>query len=103
MLLAGLVCWAAYAAVALLSRQFVHGLDHTERPVLAVLYPDRTGAEAPAFQTLADGKGVRITLGRTSEEVFLATDPPRGVAGQAAIRRGGKTTVVLRKKAVASL
>ena len=37
LLVAGLVSWAAYAAVALLSRQFVYGQDHTERPILAVL------------------------------------------------------------------
>jgi hypothetical protein len=84
-------------------QQGIRATQTPGRPFLAVLYPYRKGAEAPSFQTLADGKGVRVTLGRTSEEVFLASDPPRGVDGQAAIRRGGKTTVVLRKKAVASL
>ena len=78
-------------------QQGVRATQTPGRPFLAVLYPYRKGAEAPAFQTLADGKGVRVTLGPASEEVFLASDPPPGVDGQAAIRRGGKTTVVLRK------
>jgi hypothetical protein len=84
-------------------QQWVRAGETPGRPFLAVLYPYRKGSESPAFQTLADGKGVRVTLGRTREEVYLATDPPRGVDGQAVIRRGGKTVVVLKKGAVPRL
>ena len=84
-------------------QQWVRAGETPGRPFLAVLYPYRKGSESPAFQTLADGKGVRVTLGRTREEVYLATDPPRGVEGQAVVRRGGKTTVVLKKGAVPRL
>jgi len=84
-------------------QQWVRVGEPPGRPFLAVLYPYRKGSEAPAFQTLADGKGVRVTLGRTREEVYLATDPPRGVGGQAVVRRGGKTTVVLKEGAVGRL
>jgi len=84
-------------------QQWVRVTEPPGRPFLAVLYPYRKGSESPVFQTLADGKGVRITLGRTREEVYLATEPPRGVDGQAVIRRGGKTTVLLKKGAVPRL
>ncbi|HUU92194.1 MAG TPA: hypothetical protein VM238_13425 [Phycisphaerae bacterium] len=84
-------------------QQWVRAGEPPGRPFLAVLYPYRKGSESPVFQTLADGKGVRITLGQMSEEVYLATDPPKGVDGQAVIRRGGQTTVVLKKGTVPRL
>ena len=33
----GCICWLAYVAIAVLSRQFVYGEGHTERPILLVL------------------------------------------------------------------
>ncbi len=73
------------------------------RPFLAVLYPFRKGAPAPTFQTLADGKGVRVTLDGATEDVFLATDPAGEAGGQAAVHRGGHKTVILGAKAVPPL
>ncbi|HUU09580.1 MAG TPA: hypothetical protein VM431_03475 [Phycisphaerae bacterium] len=84
-------------------QQWVRVTEMPGRPFLAVLYPFRKGTTPPAFQTLTDGKGVRVTLGKASEEVFLATDPPGGVGGQAVVRRGGRETVVLKAKAVPPL
>jgi len=69
------------------------------RPFLAVLYPFRKGTEPPAFESLAEGRGVRVTLGRTSETVYLASDPPKEAGGQAAVHRDDKQTVVLKQAA----
>jgi hypothetical protein len=46
---------------------------------------------------------VRVTLGKESEEVYLATDAPAEVGGQAVLRRGEKTTVILKPGAVPAL
>ncbi|TVR17528.1 MAG: hypothetical protein EA401_00385, partial [Planctomycetota bacterium] len=56
-------------------------------PVLWVLYPYKKGEEQPSFESLADGTGVRVSLGDEVQEIYLATDPAEGVAGQAVIRR----------------
>ncbi len=64
------------------------------KPFLAVLYPYPKGTEPPAFEPLADGRGVRVRLGPASETVYLASDPPKEAGGQAAVHRGGKRTVV---------
>jgi hypothetical protein len=69
-------------------------------PFLVVLYPYRKGAAVPKFESLADGKGVRVSLGEVSEEVYLATDPAPGAGGQAVVRRQGRTTVILKSGAV---
>jgi hypothetical protein len=50
----------------------------------------------PQFQSLAGGKGVRVSLGGESEEVYLSTDPAPGIGGQAVVRREGQTTVILK-------
>ena len=76
----------------------VHG-----RPFLAVLYPCRKGAAAPQFQPLTGGKGVRVTLGDASEEIYLGTDPAPEAGGQAVIRRDGQAAVILKAKAVPPL
>jgi hypothetical protein len=73
------------------------------RPLLVVLYPYRRGEAVPAFEALADGRGVRVSLGQEAEEVFLATDSAEGVAGQAVIRRAGRETVLLGPKDLAPL
>lgn len=72
-------------------------------PFLVVLYPYRKGSPEPSFETLAEGRGVRVILGDVSEDVFLATEADRDVGGQAAVRRDGQTTVVLRGGAVGPL
>jgi hypothetical protein len=73
------------------------------QPFLAVVYPVRPGTPAPAFESLAGGRGVRVTVGDASEEVYLSTDPAPGAGGQAVIRRGGKDTVILKAGAVPGL
>ncbi|HUX01505.1 MAG TPA: hypothetical protein VMY35_11055 [Phycisphaerae bacterium] len=65
------------------------------RPFLVVLYPYRRGEAVPAFESLADGRGVRVVLGKVAEEVYLATEPADGAAGQAVVRRAGRDTVLL--------
>ena len=70
---------------------------------LVVLYPYRKGSPAPEFQTLAGGKGVRVTLGGVSEDVYLAADPPAEAGGQAVVRRAGQTTVILKSGALPPL
>jgi hypothetical protein len=73
------------------------------RPFLAVLYPYRKGSMPPTFQALAGGRGVRVTLGSASEDVYLATEPPLEAGGQATVRRDGQTTVILKAKAVPAM
>jgi hypothetical protein len=63
---------------------------------LVVLYPYRKDGPVPQFQSLAGGKGVRVSLGGESEEVYLSTDPAPGIGGQAVVRREGQTTVILK-------
>jgi len=70
---------------------------------LVVLYPYRRGDPAPEFQVLAGGKGVRVTVGGASEDVYLAVDPPAEAGGQAVVRRAGQTTVILKPTALPPL
>lgn len=72
-------------------------------PVLWVLYPYRQGTEQPTIEPLADGTGVRLTLGEHSEEIFLATNPADGIAGQAVIRRDGVEEVLIAADSVGAL
>jgi hypothetical protein len=65
-------------------------------PFLAVLYPCRQGAPVPQFEPLAGGRGIRVTLGRETEEVFLATDAAKEAGGQAVLRRAGRAEVLLK-------
>jgi hypothetical protein len=67
-------------------------------PFLVVLYPFRKGRPVPDFQPIAEGRGVRASLGRASEEVFLATEVRGDVRAQAAVRRDGRTAVLLKEK-----
>ncbi|MCC5843837.1 MAG: hypothetical protein JJU05_06245 [Verrucomicrobia bacterium] len=64
-------------------------------PVLWVLYPYPRGTEPPAFETLEDGKGVRVTVNGQTEDIFLNTDPGDTVPGQAVIRRNGQEHILL--------
>ena len=84
-------------------QQWVRVTESPGRPFLAVLYPYRKGAPVPEFQPLAGGKAVRVTLGDAAEEIYLATDPAPEAGGQAVIRRGPDTTVILKPKAVPAL
>jgi hypothetical protein len=70
---------------------------------LVVLYPYRKGSPVPEFEVLAGGKGVRVTLGGATEDVYLAADPPPEAGGQAVVRRQGQTTVILKPGALAPL
>lgn len=72
-------------------------------PVMWVLYPTDPGEEAPTFESLADGTGVRLTLNGESQEIYLATNPTEGVAGQAVLRRDGQETVLIPLDAVPAL
>jgi hypothetical protein len=67
---------------------------------LVVVYPLRKGAPVPRFQTLAEGRGVRVTLSGAAEDVYLSTDSPAQAGGQAVVRRGGQTTVILKPGAL---
>jgi len=78
-------------------QQWVRLRARPGRPFLTVLYPCPAGTEPPQMEPLADGAGVRVTLGRESEDVYLASTPGRGVGGEAVFRRGGKRIVLLRK------
>jgi hypothetical protein len=63
----------------------------------------RKGAAAPEFQVLSGGKGVRVSLGGVSEDIYLAADPPPEAGGQAVVRRAGQTTVILKAGALPPL
>lgn len=78
---------------------------HTDpgTPVLWVLYPYPKGSEPPAFETLDDGTGVRVTLNGESEDIHLATTPADGVPGQAVLTRGGTPRTLLSNDAVPAL
>ncbi len=78
-------------------QQWVRVRARPGRPFLAVLYPCPKGREPPAFEPLADGRGVRVRLGEEDEAVYLASEPPKEAGGQAAVRRGGKRTVVVKR------
>lgn len=77
-------------------QQWLRVTETPGRPFLVILYPLPRGEAAPAFEPLADGRGVRVTLGDATEEVFLATDADPKTGGQAVVRRGGKTFVLLK-------
>jgi len=77
---------------------------------LVVLYPCRKGSAVPQFESLAGGKGVRVTVAGRSEEVFLSTDAAPDAGGQAVVRRPGprpdsprQSAVVLKPGAVSPL
>jgi hypothetical protein len=89
---------AAWRAGELQQRLRIRGSPGED--FLVVLYPYRKGSPAPEFQTLAGGKGVRVTLGGVSEDVYLAADPPAEAGGQAVVRRAGQTTVILKSGAL---
>ncbi|MCH8514630.1 MAG: hypothetical protein LAT83_23655 [Kiritimatiellae bacterium] len=72
-------------------------------PVLWVLYPHQADGPQPAFETLADGQGVRVTLGDHTDEIHLATHPGEGIPGQALIRRNGEETLLLQADALPPL
>jgi len=72
-------------------------------PMLWVLYPQKAGSREPEFESLADGGGVRVSLGGDIDEVYLATTPPAGIPGQAVVKQNGKETVVLKSDAVPPL
>jgi hypothetical protein len=67
---------------------------------LVVVYPLRQGAPVPRFQTLAEGRGVRVAVAGAAEDVYLSTDSPAQAGGQAVVRRGGQATVILKAGAV---
>jgi hypothetical protein len=67
---------------------------------LVVLYPYRKGAAAPTFESLAGGKGVRVTVAGATEDVFLSTDPAPDAGGQAVVRRPGPRPDSPRQSAV---
>ncbi|MGC9454049.1 MAG: hypothetical protein ACP5HU_04220 [Phycisphaerae bacterium] len=68
-------------------------------PMLWVLYPVPRGEPEPTFETIDGGRGVRVTLGETTEEIFLNTDPG-DAPGQAVLRRNGREHVLLGPRAV---
>jgi hypothetical protein len=72
-------------------------------PVLWVLYARKADDPEPTFETIAGGKGVRVSVNGRSEEVFLATEPGGGVPGQAVIRRDGRDHILLAPAAVPAL
>jgi len=72
-------------------------------PVLWVLYPYPKGTTPPAFETLAEGKGVRVTLNGKSEEIWLATEPAEGMGGQAVFQRNGSEKILLTSGQVPAL
>ncbi len=69
-------------------------------PMLWVLYPKKQGDAEPKFEALADGSGVRVSLGSETDEVFINTDPAADMAGQAVVKQGGKETVLFEKNAI---
>ncbi len=66
-------------------------------PMTWVLYPKKQGEAEPQFETLEDGRGVRVQLGDETDEVFLSTQWPAGAKtpGQAWITQNGKMTSLL--------
>ncbi|MFP4106918.1 MAG: hypothetical protein ACLFVU_12620 [Phycisphaerae bacterium] len=72
-------------------------------PITWMLYPYKRGSQQPTIEKLAGGKGVRVTLGDQSEEIYLATDPADNAGGQAVIKRDGKTHVLLNSDTVGEL
>lgn len=63
-------------------------------PILWVLYPYEKGTTPPTYEALANGTGVRVTLGGKSQEIYLSTDPADGIPGQAVLRRDGQEEVL---------
>ena len=74
-------------------------------PMTWVLYPKKQGQSEPQFETLDEGRGVRVKLGDETDEIFLSTQWPAGdkVAGQVWIVQNGKTTTLLPVNAVPAL
>ncbi len=77
---------------------------HTEpgTPMLWVLYPVREGEPEPTFETIDNGRGVRITLGDVTDEVHLNTEAGEQ-PGQAVLRRNGREHVLLGPEAVPAI
>ncbi len=73
------------------------------RPFLTLLYPRPDGEPAPEFEPLAEGRGIRVRLGTETEDVYLATEAPGDVGGQAVVVRGTERTVVLNRGTVGPL
>ncbi|MEX2386730.1 MAG: hypothetical protein WD534_02545 [Phycisphaeraceae bacterium] len=74
---------------------------HTEpgTPMLWVLYPQPHGDEQPTFETLDDGRGVRVTVGDETEEIYLNTNAG-DEGGQVVLRRDGEVHTLLETNAV---
>jgi len=79
-------------------QQWVRVRGRPEATFLTVVYPYPKGGAEPTFEPVAGGRGVCVTLGRASETVYLAADPPKEAGGQAAVVRGGQRTVVVEKE-----
>ncbi len=74
-----------------------------DTPMLWVLYPKMRGDTEPKFEALADGSGVRVSLGNEIDEVLINTQPAAGMNGQAVVRQGGKETVLFPMDAIPAL
>ena len=72
-------------------------------PMLWVLYPKKQNAPEPKFESLADGSGVRLTLGNETDEIWINSKPVTGMKGQAVVRQNGTETVLLKADAVPPL
>lgn len=72
-------------------------------PILWVLYPYPKGTEPPKFESINNGSGVRVTVNGQSEEIWLGTQTEAPEAGQAVLRRNGKTQVLLPANQVPAL
>jgi hypothetical protein len=68
-------------------------------PMLWVLYPVRRGEPEPLFETVDNGRGVRVRLGDVTDEIYLNTNPG-DQPGQAVLRRNGRVHVLLGPDAV---
>jgi hypothetical protein len=66
-------------------------------PVLWALIPRAAGAAAPTVERIADGHGLRVSLGGRSDEITCSTE--RGVQ----IVRGGATTVLIKPSELPAL
>lgn len=68
--------------------------------LLWVLYPNKQGGSEPKFETMAEGKGVRVSLNGETDEVYLGTE---SVVGQAIVTQNGKTVTLLKSREVPEL
>ncbi len=71
--------------------------------VLWVLYPHKRGTDEPTIESIAGGRGVRVTLGDEVEQIYLATEPAEGTGGQMVLVRDGKEHVLLKNNQVPPL